>query len=128
MNSRQNAKPRVRIADIKAAVAFRWGLTAGDFTSPRRFRRIAHPRQVAMYLCRELTESSYPLIGRVFGGRDHTTVLHARRAVMARMAVDQELARAVEAITELAIKASFAAHQCARTLRADELVQRVAAQ
>ena len=48
-----------------------------DLESAKRKREFSHPRQVAMYLCRELTDSSLPKIGEYFGGRDHTTVLHA---------------------------------------------------
>lgn len=48
-----------------------------DFNSKKRTRAIAYPRQIAMYLCRELTDLSLPKIGEEFGGRDHTTVIHA---------------------------------------------------
>ena len=62
---------------IKKIVADYYHLEISDFTAKRRTRNIAFPRQVAMYLCRILTDSSLPRIGEQFGGRDHTTVLHA---------------------------------------------------
>ena len=62
---------------IKKAVAKKYGVKITDLESAKRKREFSHPRQVAMYLCRELTDSSLPKIGEYFGGRDHTTVLHA---------------------------------------------------
>ena len=62
---------------IKKAVARKYGVKITDLESAKRKREFSHPRQVAMYLCRELTDSSLPKIGEYFGGRDHTTVLHA---------------------------------------------------
>ena len=62
---------------IKKVVAEHYGLELSDFSAKRRTRNVAFPRQVAMYLCRKLTDSSLPRIGEQFGGRDHTTVLHA---------------------------------------------------
>ena len=58
-------------------------------TSARRSRQVVYARQVAMYLCRELTDHSLPAIARRFGGRDHTTVLHAHRKVQRQLLVDQ---------------------------------------
>ena len=62
---------------IKKAVARKYGVKITDLESAKRKREFSHPRQVAMYLCRELTDSSLPKISEYFGGRDHTTVLHA---------------------------------------------------
>ena len=59
-----------------------------DLVSPSRAQAIAWPRQVAMYLTRELTDATLPAIGRAFGGRNHTTVLHACRRTAARIAED----------------------------------------
>ncbi|HHY45079.1 MAG TPA: chromosomal replication initiator protein DnaA [Firmicutes bacterium] len=67
----------ITIDIIKKAVAEHYGLDLGDFSAKRRTRNVAFPRQVAMYLCRQLTDASLPRIGEQFGGRDHTTVLHA---------------------------------------------------
>jgi chromosomal replication initiator protein len=84
------------IAEIQAAVGAHFGLTPGELLSTTRSARIAWPRQVAMYLARELTGESLPAIGRHFGGRDHTTVLHACRRASTRLAGDEDARRAVE--------------------------------
>ncbi len=88
------------IAEIQAAVGAHFGLTPGELLSMTRSARIAWPRQVAMYLARELTGESLPAIGRHFGGRDHTTVLHACRRASTRLAADDEARRAVEKLCE----------------------------
>ena len=62
---------------IKKKVAKKFNIKVSDLESSKRTREIAYPRQIAMYLCRELTELSYPQIGKYFGNRDHSTVLHA---------------------------------------------------
>lgn len=66
---------------VQHAVAERFGVPLIEMSSHRRGRAVARPRQVAMYLTRELTKLSLPAIGRRFGGRDHTTVMHACRVV-----------------------------------------------
>lgn len=88
------------IAEIQAAVGAHFGLTPGELLSTTRSARIAWPRQVAMYLARELTGESLPAIGRHFGGRDHTTVLHACRRASTRLAADEDARRAVEKLCE----------------------------
>jgi len=88
------------IAEIQAAVGAHFGLTPGELLSTTRSARIAWPRQVAMYLARELTGESLPAIGRHFGGRDHTTVLHACRRTSTRLAADEDARRAVEKLCE----------------------------
>jgi chromosomal replication initiator protein len=88
------------IAEIQAAVGAHFGLTPGELLSTTRSVRIAWPRQVAMYLARELTGESLPSIGRHFGGRDHTTVLHACRRAGTRLAADEDARRAVEKLCE----------------------------
>ena len=72
---------RPTVAAIQEEVARYYMLPTIEMRSQRRAIRIARPRQVAMYLCRELTEHSLPNIGRLFGGRDHSTVMHAIRRV-----------------------------------------------
>ncbi len=62
---------------IKKAVCKHWGIKIADIESSKRKREFSFPRQVAMYLCREMTDLSLPQIGKYFGGRDHTTVMHA---------------------------------------------------
>jgi chromosomal replication initiator protein len=84
------------IAEIQMAVGEHFGLGAGELLSSARTPRISWPRQVAMYLARELTGESLPAIGRHFGGRDHTTVLHACRRTAARIAEDEQAREAVE--------------------------------
>lgn len=75
------------VREIQAAVAQTFGIEQFEMASDRRALRVARPRQVAMYLCRELTPLSLPAIGRHFGHRDHTTIMHGIRKV-------EELARA----------------------------------
>ena len=72
---------RVTIEDIQKRVAEHYNIRLSDMHSPRRSRAVARPRQVAMYLSKQLTTRSLPEIGRKFGGRDHTTVMHAVRKV-----------------------------------------------
>ena len=90
---------RVTVDDIQRAVAEHYGLKKDDLLSERRTRSVARPRQAAMYLAKQLTTRSYPDIGRRFGGRDHTTVLHAVRRIEALMAEDAGLAQDVEILT-----------------------------
>lgn len=87
------------VAEIQRAVAEHFGMRLAEMTSHRRARAVARPRQVAMYLARELTPLSLPQIGRHFGGRDHTTVMHAVAVIAKVAAVDPRIA---EAIAEVA--------------------------
>lgn len=82
---------KVSIGDIKKCVSKYYGISIKDMDSSRRNRNIAFPRQVAMYLCKEMTENSFPKIGESFGGRDHTTVLHAHKKIAAEMESDDSL-------------------------------------
>jgi chromosomal replication initiator protein len=92
-----NVDPPVRsIADIKAAACEQFGISSEELVSPTRTTRLTWPRQVAMYLARELTQESLPSIGREFGGRDHTTVLHAWRRTEKRMSANASSRAAVE--------------------------------
>jgi chromosomal replication initiator protein len=84
------------IAEIQAAACAHFGITHDELISSARAARITWPRQVAMYLARELTGESLPAIGRQFGGRDHTTVLHAWRRTAQRIASDGTARLAVE--------------------------------
>ncbi len=84
------------IAEIQAAACEHFGLSSEELLSAARVARVAWPRQVAMYLARELTGQSLPAIGREFGGRDHTTVMHACRRTSARIAADEASREAVE--------------------------------
>jgi hypothetical protein len=69
------------VAHIQRVVARHFNISVREMTSDRRSRYVARPRQVAMYLARELTSFSLPRIGQLFGGRDHTTVIHAIRVI-----------------------------------------------
>ena len=72
---------RVKIEDIQRIVARQYNVSRADLLSSRRTANVVRPRQVAMYLAKTLTLRSLPEIGRRFGGRDHTTVLHAVRKI-----------------------------------------------
>ncbi|MCB8829719.1 chromosomal replication initiator protein DnaA, partial [Escherichia coli] len=72
---------RIRIEEIQRIVARHYNVSKQDLLSNRRTRTIVKPRQIAMYLAKMLTPRSLPEIGRRFGGRDHTTVLHAVRKI-----------------------------------------------
>jgi chromosomal replication initiator protein len=84
------------IGEITEATCRRFGLTAEELLSSSRTARISQPRQIAMYLARELTGESLPAIGRQFGGRDHTTVMHAHRRTASRLLEDNETRGLVE--------------------------------
>jgi chromosomal replication initiator protein len=84
------------IGEIQSAACECFGVSSEELLSTTRSARVAWPRQVAMYLARELTAESLPAIGRQFGGRDHTTVLHACRRTSARLATDTTAREAVE--------------------------------
>jgi chromosomal replication initiator protein len=87
---------RRTISEIQAATCRHFGVSTDELVSSARSARVAWPRQVAMYLSRELTGASLPSIGREFGGRDHTTVLHACRRASARISADETSRQAVE--------------------------------
>ena len=86
------APPHPSIRDIQKAVCKHYDVKMVDLLSPRRTADIVKPRQVAMYLAKELTPHSLPQLGRRFGGRDHTTVLHAVRKIPADSRADLALA------------------------------------
>jgi chromosomal replication initiator protein len=89
---------RVRIEDIQRVVARQYNVSRSDLLSSRRTANVVRPRQVAMYLAKVLTLRSLPEIGRRFGGRDHTTVLHAVRKIEALVGNDTSLAEEVESL------------------------------
>jgi chromosomal replication initiator protein len=88
--------PQRSIAEIKAAACEQFGISAEELISAGRTARLTWPRQVAMYLARELTQESLPAIGREFGGRDHTTVLHACKRTSKRISENPSSRTAVE--------------------------------
>jgi chromosomal replication initiator protein len=89
----------VRIDVIQEAVARHYSISLDELVGEKRTKRIVVPRQVAMYLSRELTDSSLPVIGRAFGGRDHTTVIYAVQKVAAQMADEGSIYEAVQSLT-----------------------------
>ena len=98
----QAAEPaRVRIDDILKVVGRHYNVPRADLLSPRRAQSIVRPRQVGMYLAKKLTSRSLPEIGRRFGGRDHSTVLHAVRKIEELMQSDDRLAREVALLMRL---------------------------
>jgi len=91
----EEGRLQITIDVIQKKVAAQYDLRLADMTSRRRPENIAFPRQIAMYLARELTELSLSAIGEAFGGRDHGTVLHACRLIKDRMSVDANVRQAV---------------------------------
>ena len=85
----------ISIDIIQKRVAEHFDIRLADMTSKRRPENIAFPRQIAMYLARQMTESSLNTIGEAFGGRDHGTVLHACRLVKDRMQIDSHVRQVV---------------------------------
>jgi len=87
---------RVKIEDIQRLVANHYNVSRADILSSRRTATVVRPRQIAMYLAKSLTLRSLPEIGRRFGGRDHTTVLHAVRKIEGMVGKDTELAGEID--------------------------------
>ena len=91
--------PEITASAIMSQTATYFGLTVDDLCGTSRSRVLVTARQIAMYLCRELTELSLPKIGQQFGGRDHTTVMHADRKVRALMAERRSIYNQVHELT-----------------------------
>jgi chromosomal replication initiator protein len=90
----------VSIQQIQKLVASTYKLTSEELVSKNNARHISHPRQVAMYLCKHLTKHSYPEIGRAFGGKHHTTVIHSVEKIEALVATDETVQRLISELTE----------------------------
>ncbi len=103
-DSRYMAGQRLTVDRIQRAVCEEFGVTLTDMVSKRRARQIARPRQVAMYLSKKLTKRSLPDIGRRFGGRDHTTVMHAVKRIDELRADDVDFNNQIETV-ETVLKA-----------------------
>jgi chromosomal replication initiator protein len=95
----QGEAPEVSIDRIQTAVSERFGLSMEELCGDRRSQNIVYPRQVAMYLSRELTDASLPKIGREFGGRDHTTVIHATSKIARMIREDRSVYNLVQELT-----------------------------
>ena len=80
------------VSEIQRKVAEHYNIRLADMIGPKRLRTIARPRQVAMYLAKQLTPRSLPEIGRRFGGRDHTTIMHGVRRIEELMTTDSQMA------------------------------------
>ncbi len=98
---RPNDPKRVRVDDILRVVSKHYNVSRADLLSQRRTATVVKPRQIAMYLAKVLTLRSLPEIGRRFGGRDHTTVLHAVRKIDGLIATDRALAEEIESLKRL---------------------------
>ena len=85
---------------VKKAVCKKYNIKISDIESKKRNREFSYPRQIAMYLCRELTDLSFPKIGESFGGRDHTTVLHAWDKISKQIKIDPALAEDIRNLKE----------------------------
>jgi chromosomal replication initiator protein len=95
----QGEPPEVSVERIQETVIERFGMSMQELVGDRRSQSIVYPRQVAMYLCRELTDSSLPKIGKKFGGRDHTTVIHATSKIAKLIKEDRSVYNLVQELT-----------------------------
>ncbi|MGN1401140.1 MAG: chromosomal replication initiator protein DnaA [Bacillus sp. (in: firmicutes)] len=96
-----SSKPRViSILDIQKSVGEQFNVKLEDFKAKKRTKSVAFPRQIAMYLSRELTDSSLPKIGDEFGGRDHTTVIHAHEKISKLIKTDPQLQHQIKEIND----------------------------
>jgi chromosomal replication initiator protein len=95
----QGELPEVSVERIQETVIDRFSISMQELVGDRRSQSIVYPRQVAMYLCRELTDSSLPKIGKKFGGRDHTTVIHATSKIAKLIQEDRSVYNLVQELT-----------------------------
>lgn len=89
------------IQNIQNVVANNFDITVIDMVSARRTKHLILPRHIALYLAKTLTKFSYPVIGRYFGGRDHSTIIHAVEKIEARMESEQDLKRTIDGLRGL---------------------------
>ena len=92
---------KITIEEIQRKVSEHFNIRLSDMIGPKRTRTIARPRQIAMYLAKQLTTRSLPEIGRRFGGRDHTTIMHGVRVIDEMRGNDHQLAEDVELLRRL---------------------------
>ena len=98
----QGLEPRrIKIEDILRYVSRHYGVSKSDLLSQRRHRSVVWPRQIGMYLAKQMTSRSLPEIGRRFGGRDHTTVLHAIRKIEGELAKNQNLNEEIDELRKM---------------------------
>ncbi|MDR2157963.1 MAG: chromosomal replication initiator protein DnaA, partial [Holosporaceae bacterium] len=101
---RTSGDRRVTVEEIQKKVAAHYSIKLSDMSSSRRIRQVALPRQVAMYLAKKLTTLSLPEIGKNFGGRDHTTVIHAFKKIQQAMVDDNNMAEDVNLLINILTK------------------------
>ena len=92
---------KISVEDIQKAVANHYSIKISDITSSSRLKQFTLPRQVAMYLAKQLTRLSFPEIGRKFGGRDHTTVLHSVKKIEEALNTDPDISSDIKYLTSL---------------------------
>jgi len=100
-----NTRKVITLEDVQEAVATRFHLKVSELKSKRRTKTLVHPRQIAMFLSRELTDASYPEIGRDFGGKDHTTIIHACKQIDKALANDTTLRSTLDSLKDEISKA-----------------------
>ena len=100
-DSLKEEEKKIGIDQIQRLVAEFFHLKVSDLRAKRRSRSIAHPRQIAMFLVRELTTHSFPEIGEYFGGRDHTTVLHGFNKITKELDINMDTRRVVEELKDM---------------------------
>ena len=118
---------RLTLAEITNAAAILFDVSIEELKASTRVHRIAHPRQVAMAVCRELTDASYPKIARHFGGRDHTTILFAFEKI-ARGELAEQAGRLRTFLARGDVRSHLAAARERKRLEAIEAAEREAAE
>lgn len=97
----RNSDRKVTLEDIQKKVAMYYDIKASDMSSSRRLKQVTVPRQIAMYLCKQMTSLSFPDIGRGFGGRNHTTVIHSVNKITEMLQSDPKLASDINYLKDL---------------------------
>ena len=95
-NTLKGAQREITVEGIQKTICDYYNIKLGDLKAKRRTKNIAFPRQVAMYLCRKYTETSFPAIGDKFGGRDHSTVIHASKTIEKKIKEDPYMQTTIE--------------------------------
>ena len=95
INTDSGSTREINIPNIKKVVAENYNINLTKMDSKKRTQNIVLPRQIAMYLSREMTDSSLPVIGDAFGGRDHTTVMHAHNKITEKIEENQEFRKTI---------------------------------
>jgi len=95
-NTLKGPQHEITVEGIQKTICDFYNIKLGDLKAKRRTKNIAIPRQVAMYLCRKYTETSFPAIGDKFGGRDHSTVIHASKTVERKLKEDPYMQTTIE--------------------------------